>query len=56
MYSIIQIYDKGYKVRYISNNMEEIQKKYEILNINIKKYDNKNKIFIIDNNFNFITI
>ena len=31
MYSIIQLCDKAYKVRYVSNNLEEIYKNYEIL-------------------------
>ena len=48
MYAIIQLYDKGYKVRYASNNLEEIYKKYEVLNsINIK-CNEKNTLRIVN--------
>ena len=45
MYSIIQLCDKGYKVRYASNNLEEIYKNYEILD----SIDEKNTLRIVDN-------
>ena len=31
MYLIVQLCEKGYKVRYASNNLEEIYKNYDIL-------------------------
>ena len=48
MYSIIQLCDKGYKVRYASNNLEEIYKNYEVLD-SIDKCNEKNKLLIVDN-------
>jgi len=47
MYSIIEICEKGCKVRYASNDLEEIYKKYTILNSIYIKY-NKNKLHIFD--------
>lgn len=43
MYSIVQICEKGYKVRYASNNLEEIYKNYNKL-ITISP----NKLYIFD--------
>ena len=43
MYLIVQLYEKRYKVRYASNNLEEIYKNYDIL-ITISS----NKIYIFD--------
>jgi len=47
MYSIIEICKKGYKVRYASNDLEQIHKKYKILNHNIN-----NKLYIVDDTNN----
>ena len=47
MYSIVQLCEKGYKVRYASNNLEEIYKNYDIL---IKISPNKLHIFDDVNN------
>ena len=47
MYLIIQFYEKVYKVRYASNNLEEIYKNYDIL---IKISPNKLRIFDDVNN------
>ena len=48
MYSIIQLYNTGYKTRYASNNLKEIYNTYILLDsINIKT---NNKFYIIDNN------
>ena len=50
MYSIVQLCEKGYKVRYASNNLEEIYKNYNKL-ITISP----NKLHIFDDvNNNFI--
>ena len=49
MYSIVQLYEKGYKVRYASNNLEEIYKNYNKLTT---IYPNKLHIFDdVNNNF-----
>ena len=45
MYSIIQLYDKGYKVRYASDNLEEINEKYQQFKSIIM---DSNKIIIFD--------
>ena len=47
MYLIVQLCEKGYKVRYASNNLEEIYKNYDIL---IKISPNKLNIFDDVNN------
>ena len=49
MYSIIHLYDNGYKVRYASNNINDIYEKYQKLNSIIT--DN-NKMIIFDNEKN----
>ena len=50
MYSIIQLCEKGYKVRYASNNLEEIYKVYnKLITISPNKlliYDDVNNNFI----------
>ena len=48
MYSIIQLCNKGYKVRYATNNLEEIYKNYEILD----SINEKNTLLIVDNTKN----
>jgi len=48
MYSIIQLCNKGYKVRYATNNLEEIYKNYEILD----SINGKNTLLIVDNTKN----
>lgn len=51
MYSIVELCEKGYKVRYASNNLEEIYKIYDKL-ITISA----NKLHIFDDvNNKFIT-
>tara|TARA_Y100000768_G_C23990603_1_gene692344 strand:+ start:530 stop:721 length:192 start_codon:yes stop_codon:yes gene_type:complete len=45
MYSILQLYDKGYKVRYTSDNLEEINEKYQQFKSIIM---DSNKIIIFD--------
>ena len=47
MYLIVQLYEKGYKVRYASNNLEKMYKNYDIL---IKISPNKLHIFDDVNN------
>jgi len=51
MYSIVQLCEKGYKIRYASNNLEEIYKIYNKLTT-----ISPNKLHIFDDiNNNFIT-
>lgn len=45
MYSIREIYDNGYKLRYASHNLEEINEIYVKLKTIIK---NNNKLIIFD--------
>jgi len=43
MYSIVELYEKGYKVRYASNNLKEIYKIYNKLTT-----ISQNKLYIFD--------
>ena len=45
MYSIIQVYEHGIKIRYASDNLDSINKKYNVLN----NLDNVDKLYIYDN-------
>ena len=49
MYSIIHLYDNGYKVRYASSNLNDIYEKYQKLNSIIT---DSNKMIIFDNEKN----
>ena len=46
MYSIIQVYENGIKVRYVSDNLQEAKKRCNVLN----NLDNiEHKFYIYDN-------